>query len=73
MAGVGVSTGVEEKGQEGRVEENSECDGHIYYLDFGDGFIFVNICKNLYSKYIIRELRSLAWGQGCREGTDYGK
>lgn len=53
MAGVGVSTGVEEKGQEGRVEENSECDGYIYYLDFGDGFMFVNICKNLYSKYML--------------------
>ena len=41
-----MSTG-ELKRQEGRVEETSEGDGYIHYLDFGDGFMSVNICKKL--------------------------
>jgi len=40
-----------ERGREGRVtkgqEETFDCERHDHFLDYGDGFINVNICQNL--------------------------
>lgn len=48
---LGTEVGGGERGREGRItkwqEETFGSDGHVHFLDYGDGFMTVNICQNL--------------------------
>lgn len=44
---VGVGREGEREGFTKRHEKTSGSDGHVHFLDYGDGFMSVNICQNL--------------------------
>lgn len=47
---LGTEVGGKERGREGRITEWQKKlgnDGHVHFLDYGDGFMSINICQNL--------------------------